>query len=717
VDVTNGESPPTMERIRTAWKSTRLWIVLILGLAGCIVAISLPATGRDATFGLEIGDVTSQDILAPYSRSYISDIETERARLSAGESIPTIYDLPDSQTVRAQLEELNATLHFINAVRVDEFATREQKMDDLGNLEHIRLDEDIAEKLIELPDAEWKEIEVEAVTVLEQVMRSEIREARLGEVRRTIPALIGISLSEGQAELVAYLVSAFVAPNTMPNSELTEAARQQARDAVKPVTKTYSAGETIIRRGAVVTGLHLEALEQFGLLKPPEPWKSFVINTLLIGLLGAVFTLYAYQIHRELITNVSMAATISALFVINTIGIQFMIPERAVLPYLFPGAALSILLTVLFSPGMGMVTALVVGALAGFLAPRGLELALYVTLSSALAVLVIRKAERLGSFLWAGIIAAFGSILVIVIFRIPDPTTDLIGKGTLLGASLASGLLSASIAFVLLLGIGALLGITTNLQLIELSRPDHPLLQQLLNTAPGTYQHSLQVANLSEQAARAIGANPVLMRVGCLYHDVGKSLRPQFFIENQLPGQNVHEQLDPATSAHVIISHVPDGVELARQHRLPESIQAFIREHHGTLVTSFQYQKAVEAAGWNEDAVDMADFTYPGPRPRSKETALLMLADGVEARARAEAPQSREEIDTLIRWVIEDRLSKGQLARADLTLKDLDTIRETFGKTLRNIYHPRIKYPEPSAASSIPTQKSPPVDPVPTKRA
>jgi putative nucleotidyltransferase with HDIG domain len=323
-----------------------------------------------------------------------------------------------------------------------------------------------------------------------------------------------------------------------------------------------------------------------------------------------------------------------------------------------------------------------------------------------MGALVVGRADRLSSFFWGGLAAALAAVAVVIVFRFPDPVMDLIGKATLLGAALISGGLSASLAFGLLLLLGSVLGITTNLQLIELSRPDHPLLQLILRQAPGTYQHSLQVANMAEQAARTIGANSLLTRVGALYHDAGKAVRPHFFIENQVAGQNIHEQLDPLTSAGVILAHVKDGLDLARKYHLPPAIQAFIPEHHGKLEATYQYQVAVEAAAGNGTPVNPQDFTYPGPRPRTRETAVLMLADGVEAKARAENPSSDEEIEKLVHWVIEDRLSKGQLDRTDLTLKDIDTIRRSFVNTLRGIYHPRIRYPQPAEASEEPAPSS-----------
>ena len=330
--------------------------------------------------------------------------------------------------------------------------------------------------------------------------------------------------------------------------------------------------------------------------------------------------------------------------------------------------------------------------------------------------MVIGRAERLSTFFWAGFSAAIGAIAIIIVFRIPDPGTDLFGKVSLLAAAGVSGLLSTSLGFGLLLVIGNILGITTSLQLIELGRPDHPLQQMILRNAPGTYQHSLQVANLAEQAARTVNANALLTRVGALYHDAGKSLRPQYYIENQVPGQNVHEQLDPTTSAGVIIEHVRAGLELAQKYRLPKNIQAFIAEHHGTLETSYQYQMALDAANGDPSKVERSDFQYPGPKPQSKETALLMLADGTEAKARAEAPKNKKEIDKIVRWVIEDRLERRQLDHVDLTLKDLDTIRRSFVTTLKGIYHARIPYPVieseqiPFQEDSPPSTTSPQVE-------
>ena len=699
--------PSPRERIKAAWHAARLWLLFSGSLIGIVAVLSVPLDGSDTTIGLALDQAASQDIQAPRALSYTSEVLTRQARQLASEAVADVYDAPNGRVARQQLERLQVTLDYIETVRSDTYATRDQALADLAAIESLHLETATAEALLDLPEPRWEAIRMEAVAVLEQVMRSEIREDRLEEARRAAPALVSITLPEDQAALVLDLVTPFIVPNAMRNEAATTAARQAAYDAVPSVLKSYAAGEIIVSRGQVVTPLVLESLRAYGLLRPTNPWPDLAARTLLVVVLGCTYAMYLVVAHPEPARSTRMAAILCSLFLLTSLGMRLMIPDRTVLPYLFPAAALPIMTAVLIGPGMGLATAMITGVLVGFLAPRGLELGVYVMLSGTFGCLVIGRAERLSTFFWAGISAALAAVAVVVVFRFPDPATDVLGKATLVGAALLSGGLSASLGFGLLLVASNIMGVTTALQLVELSRPDHPLLQMLLRQAPGTYQHSLQVANLAEQAARAIGANALLMRVGALYHDVGKAVRPQFFIENQIPGQNIHEQLDPTTSAGVILSHVRDGMELARKHRLPARIRAFIPEHHGTLDATYQLQAAVDAAGGDSARIDPQDFTYPGPRPRSRETAILMLADGVEAKARAEAPEDEDSIDKLVRWVIDDRMTRGQLARTDLTLKDLDTIRRSFVNTLKGIYHPRLRYPQRGENGSPPAEARP----------
>jgi len=226
---------------------------------------------------------------------------------------------------------------------------------------------------------------------------------------------------------------------------------------------------------------------------------------------------------------------------------------------------------------------------------------------------------------------------------------------------------------------------------MELARPTHPLLRELLLKAPGTYHHSILVSNMAEEAAGRIGADALLARVGAYYHDVGKITRPYFFVDNQVEGVNVHERLDPRTSAQIVISHVKDGLDLAKKYRLPSKVRDFIPQHHGTSLATYFYQQARESEG---DEVNEEDFRYPGPKPQTKETAIVMLADNCEAAVRAERPASLEEIEELVRKVIGNKVLAGQLDECDLTLRDLDEIRSAFVSILEGVFHPRIKYPE-----------------------
>ena len=690
-------------RLSRTWEAAQLGIIFAFGLIGTVVALSISSAENQSTLALQAGDVAGQDVLAPHELSYESNVLTDQAKAAAEQSVADIYDPPNSAIARLQLEKLAASLDFISSIRADEFSTSDERLQELMGMKDLLLDQQEAQTLLNFSPSRWEAVRLESLSVLEQVMRGEIREDRVEDASRGVRTLISFGLADEQAQVVEEFVTAFVTANALFNTDETAAARQEARDSVAPVTRSFAPGQTIVALGDPVSALDVEALEAFDLLEPPNRFQDLASLSLLVLVLGSAVALFAYRIHPEMLQNMRISWVTSFLFVITSLGMGYAVSGQGVLPYFFPAATLPMLLAILVGPGMGVMSAMALGALAGYLGVRGLEVSLYFMLSGALGALAIGRAERLGVFAWSGVVASLAAIAIVLVFRIPDPAADTFEKAQVMGGALITGILAAGLAFGVLLLIGSALRITTNIQLIELSRPDHPLLQLLLRTAPGTYQHSLQVANLAEQATRAIDGNGMLTRVGCLYHDVGKTERPQFFIENQLSGQNIHEQMDPATSASMIIAHVTDGQELARKYRLPKVVTDFILEHHGTMRTEYQYALALKAAGEDSESVDPRNFTYPGPRPRSKETAILMLADGVEAKIRAEMPEDEASLDEAVAWVIEDRLAKKQLARTNLTLKNLDTIRRSFVKTLRSIYHPRIRYPEPAEAEASET--------------
>jgi putative nucleotidyltransferase with HDIG domain len=672
-----------------------IFIVLILtiSIVLALVAVLMPLISQLLSPSLEVGQVAPQDYSAPAGITFVSEVLTQQKRESAARSVAPVYTSPDTSIARKQLEKLRAALAFISNVRQDEYATSKQKLDDLAALEDIHLSQETASSILALSDSRWQAVQQEAIVVLEQVMRNTIRPERIEDVRRGVPNLVSLALTEQQADLVAELASAFIAPNSLYSEELTEQARQAAMDAVDPVNRSFMTGQTIVQRGQVLDAADVEALQQLGLGQPEQRWQDPASAAGIVLLMAAFLALYLREKPR-LPQNGRSLVVISGVFLVFLFGARLTIPGHAVIPFAFPIPAYGLIIAALFGPELALISSLPLAVLVAFGLPGSLELTLYYTMAGLFGVLALGKARRVASFFWAGLSVALAGIIVVLVYRLPEPGTDFIGIATLVGAAIFNGLASASLTILMQFFFAQFLDMTTPMQLMELTRPDSPLLQKLLRDAPGTYQHSLQVANLAEQAAERIGADPLLTRVGALYHDIGKTLNPIFFIENQVPGMlNPHDDLEPETSAETIIRHVPDGLELARKHRLPTRILDFISEHHGTMATRYQYTQAVNGAGGDDKKVDIEKFRYPGPRPQSRETAILMLADGCEARLRAEKPQEEERLRNLIKSTIDNRVAIGQLDDTTLTLQDIKEIQESFTATLRGIYHPRIKYP------------------------
>jgi hypothetical protein len=344
-----------------------------------------------------------------------------------------------------------------------------------------------------------------------------------------------------------------------------------------------------------------------------------------------------------------------------------------------------------------MICTVAMAVFIGYLAPSSPEqIFIYAVFSGWTGIIALGKRPRVNNLLWAGMYVSLVNAGIITIFNLPGGnalnTTQI---GELMLSGLLNGVFAAGLALIGLFAIGNILGITTSIQLQDLGRPTQPLLRQLLLKAPGTYHHSLMVSNLAEQATERIGADSMLVRVMAYYHDIGKMQRPYFFIENQPVGMdNVHEKLDPQISAKIIISHVTDGMDLAEKYRLPQTLKDGIAQHHGTGLVRFFYYQALEAAKQSGEMIDETKFCYPGPKPQTKETGVLMLADVTETTVRALKPGSTAEIDEIVRKAIAYHLETGQLDECDLTISDLAEIRSAFVDILQGIHHPRIKYPE-----------------------
>jgi putative nucleotidyltransferase with HDIG domain len=650
---------------------------------------------RPVSPSLQQGDVAQQDLRAPKKIEYVSEVRTEEARVAAERAIEPVYAPPDSATARGQLEKIATDLILIARVRENEFYTPEQKLAELLAIESLDLSQETGTGLLSLSVERWDIVSREATDVLEQVMRNPIRSDDLDTVLLGLPSRVSLSLSEQEVKLVVALVSPLVSVNSFYSPVLTEAARKLARESVEPVMKSYSQGEMIVSTGEVVTPAIYEALSVQDLIVLVDHKYEYVGGAALVILTMVLVVLFINRRRPQFRNDLRSLILIAILFLIFLAGARLSIPNRTIVPYLFPIPAFGLIISTLFGIESGIVFSLMLSILTVYGLPNALDLMPYYFLSSISGILALGPARRVGHFLWASAMIAGIGFSTVIAYRFPFIDTDIVGLATLAGAAFFNGIASTSLVLLLQFLLAQFLGSTTALQLLEISRPDYPLLQFFLRKAPGTYQHSLQVMNLAEQAAEKIGADALLTRVGALYHDVGKAENASFFIENQMPGNiDPHNDIDPAKSAATIIAHVSDGLSLARKHRLPRRIQDFIAEHHGTLLTRYQYNRALELAGEDSQAVDTKDFRYPGPTPRSRETALLMIADGVEAIVRATQPKNEDELRAVVRKVVEKAQKEEQLSETPLTQKDLQLISESFINTMQGIYHPRLEYPK-----------------------
>jgi putative nucleotidyltransferase with HDIG domain len=703
-------SPP-VGFVRRAWRAARVWLLALIFLAAqvTILALPLPPSGRVA---IEVGDVALQDFRAPFTKTFASPLRTAAEREQAAGAIAPVYTAPDTIIARQRVQRAQQVLAFLDSIRADSYATPDLAVAWTQAIDDVRLPPQAVRQMFALSDADWtNRVRPEILSVLDQAMRRSIRPDTIEQARADVPRNVTLGLNENQAQTVVAIVQSFLVPNSFYDAAATEAARETARNAVKEVSQTYARGDLIVAQGQRVSDTDVEALDQFGMRAPRTNLVTVGSAALLVALLVGLLGLYIQRFHPEYWQDLRYPLVFGLLYTGWVVAAKVSIPGRVVLPYLFPAPALAMLLTVLLDANIAIAATAVLGLIISTISGGSMELVTYALAGSLVAALTLRRVERISSFFWTGIFVGLAGGLVVLAARLPSTTGNdpdaLVAMLTLIAAALLNGLLSSGITLAGFFVLGSAFDILTTIQLQELARPNHPLLQKMLREAPGSYHHSLLVGNLAEQAAERIGADALLVRVGAYYHDVGKTSRPYLFIENQIEGVNVHEHLDPATSATMLIRHVREGRDLARRYRLPRRVRAFIPEHHGTMRVSFLYQKALEAA---EDprSVNEADFRYPGPKPQSRETALLMLADGCEAAVRSIRPGSVEELEGIVRRVISDRVGDGQLDECNLTLRDLNQIIESFVATLKGVFHPRIKYPdaaapgaaEPPAASS-----------------
>jgi putative nucleotidyltransferase with HDIG domain len=686
-----------------------------------LIAAAILVLGLTAIFGADffpqrlqatVDTVAKTDILAPRAGSYVSDIKTAAAQKAASDGVDPQYDYSTEKAIAIADRQQQAFEQRV--APIDQAFKKTTSEADRANLLANVLPEGLpgalsgADRLtlLGLTADRWTALRTEASRVLETTESAQLRETEVPQAQAGLSGLMvgSPALNEGERKLAADLISPLIEPNSSFSKTLTDQAKAAAVAEVDPVTVSFAQGEKIVGINERITDVNIEAITYFGLTEARPDWARlagwFFLAIMIVGLLLA----WLWRFRRDLWHRNNAMLLISLIVV----GVAFMLKAtagRPGLPFVVPTAVAGILLAILLDAGVATTVMIVLAMIAGALNGNSLELAAYALFGGIAGIVAIRRGDRLQVFVQAGLAVAISNVLVVSTFALLG-LHDVRGLLELVGASLASAAGSAVAAVGSFAVLGSLFGILTVFQLLELANPSQPLLRRLLVETPGTYHHSLMVGNLAERAAEAIGADPLLTRVAAYYHDVGKLANPLAFIENQAGGDNIHDELDPEMSAQILKQHVADGIDIAYRSKLPKTLIAFIPQHHGTAIMSYFYARAKGAVaaqfgGPNTTegaaaaaAIDDRKFRHVGPKPQSREAALIMLADGVEASVRSLASRDEPAIRAMVARIIEERLSDGQFDECDLTLRDIERIKEAFVGQLLGMYHQRIAYPQ-----------------------
>ncbi len=668
-------------------------LTMLLSLGIVFVALlswQLPYGNR---LNLQPDEIAPFTVVAPQRITFESQVLTERARERAAQQVPEQYDFEESTVRQQQVSVAREVVAQIGEIRRRSNDTIAQRTNELMAIEALELDAEAAVQILSLTDEQWAQVASEVPIALGRAMRTEIRESTLAQARRNAVNFISSFLDDASSDVAFRLVKSLMRPNSFPNLERTETLRNEARANVSPVFVTLINGETVIRSGDRATAEQAERLAVLSRLQSEWDLWTVTRSTMLALLVISVTIAALVRVRRSLLSNPREQALLLVLTVLWLLAAKAMMVNHPWLPFVFPLAAFGILVSVFCEIRVAQILITMFVLVLLYMLPTNAAMVIYQTLGAFTAVLIVGRAERLNSFLWAGLAVAGVNLAVMIAMFAPFQNYSSTMFVEMLLVVAINGALAAAISLIGYFVLGNLFGITTPLQLTELSRPTHPLLRQVLLKASGTYHHTILVSNLAERAAAAVGADALLVRVGAYYHDIGKTVRPYFFAENIMDGSSPHEKLDPLTSAQIIISHVKDGIDLAQKYKLPDRIQDFIREHHGRSLVKYFYLMAQQRHQEGDAPIAEEDFRYPGPNPRSRETAILMLADTCEAAVRAMRPASREELELLVNRLIDERVANGELDESDLTFKELQIVKDVFLQVLQGVHHPRVKYP------------------------
>ncbi|MBS4840197.1 MULTISPECIES: HD family phosphohydrolase [Clostridium] len=649
-------------------------------------------------YSLEVGDIPRSDIKAP--RDTIDERATKEAEDKALEKVDKQYTQKAEVKKQAEdnvillFEKLNTIINNQSAQAATSTSV-ESNVSELKKIEGIALSEDEYKELLNIPKEQLSSLQKDVLNIIDKTYEKNINEKddeSLNIARDSAVSLVEkLNLADKLKYVLEELVKGQINPNCFYDEEKTQELIDETRKSVAKVV--IKQNQIIVKEGVPVTQNQLDILSDLGMLDDGKNTSIYlyvyIVLAMFVGIIMFLQYNYIDRNYSEIFKNTKKITLIS---VINLMTLVFARTIGLVSPFLIPFACAPILLTLLINYKISIVISIlnviVISIATGFDA----QVMMLGVISSILGATLLKKMQQRNELLYSTLYLSIVGVIITV------------STGILISSNLREVLIKSGITFIggVLSGIFAL-GIlpflegtfneVTTLKLLELSNPNHPLLKKLLMEAPGTYHHSMLVANLAEMASEEVGANSVIVRIGSYYHDVGKTERPYFFGENQMGGENPHNHMTPNLSAKIIISHVKDGIELARKHNLPKVIQDIIGEHHGTTLVKYFYY-TMKNNSENPEAVKEEDYRYPGPIPNSKEAGIIMLADSVEAAVRSIKEPSEDKIKEMINNIISDKLSCGQLNDCNLTIKDIEKIKKCFLTALNGIYHHRIEYPK-----------------------
>jgi hypothetical protein len=658
---------------------------------------------------LKEGQISPFDISSPRGVVLIDEVRTAELKRQAAASVQKVYqeDINAAKDTRQAVQLLYAQIQDLrDSADLDESA----KSNKLAEIIMFQADYRVGEKLdepillaiIQADSATYERLISETVRLIDVLMARPLKQEDLENAREQASVEVNrLNFKDSYRKWIAVVLQNTIRPSLVLNQEATDRLVQEAQNKILPVERTIKQGQVIVRKGDPVSSDALEILRQLGLLRTKSAWVTLAGLALLVLVVMAVCIIFLRQYYPQVFASERLVLLLCLLVFITLLAARGVAaisfsdrPEAsATIGYLIPMAAGSMLISILVNSRVGVLGTIIMSIFVGIISgSENLSFVIVALVGGLVGVYSVSKVDQGWDLAKGGILIGGANVLVIVAMGLIDYESTIVTVlwGTFYG--LLNGLLSGVFAIGILPYLEALFGITSSIRLLELANPNHPLLKRLLLEAPGTYHHSILVGNLAEAAAEAVGGHPLLVRVGAYFHDIGKLKRPYFFIENQFSIDNPHDKIAPSLSSLIITSHTKDGVELARQHRLPEVVIDIINQHHGNGLVSYFYQKALEKDQY--DSVQEATYRYDAPKPQSKDAALVMLSDSVEAAVHSLQKPTPGRIEGLVRRLIKDRLNDGQLDECDLTFKDIDSITSAFLRILNGMHHIRIEYPD-----------------------